>query len=133
MITLASLRAPREESPKKYSESLLSDANSNSSTAMQVMTTGATSIEEQLAQMNEAIAKLTRTVEEKDLQNAALKLGAHHEEGDGSGIEKGADEEDEPPVEKPEEKQELDQPAALLGALSIQQLQEMIANTIKAQ
>ena len=59
VITLASLRAPREESPKKYSESLLSDADSNSSTAMQVMTTGATSIEEQLAQMNEAIAKLT--------------------------------------------------------------------------
>ncbi|KAM1751176.1 hypothetical protein FF1_009271 [Malus domestica] len=27
VITLASLRAPREESPRKYSESLLSDAN----------------------------------------------------------------------------------------------------------
>ncbi|KAM2238369.1 hypothetical protein ACFXTH_013457 [Malus domestica] len=39
---------------------------------MQVMTTRATSIEEQLAQMNEAIAKLTRTVEEKDLQITAL-------------------------------------------------------------
>ncbi|KAM2645654.1 hypothetical protein EV1_019178 [Malus domestica] len=46
MITLASLRAPREESPKKYSEPLLSDANSSNSIAMQVMTTGATSIEE---------------------------------------------------------------------------------------
>lgn len=36
------------------------------------MTTEATSIKEQLAQMNEAITKLTRTVEEKDLQIAAL-------------------------------------------------------------
>lgn len=34
---------------------------------MQVMTTGATSIKEQLAQMNEAIVKLTKTVEEKDM------------------------------------------------------------------
>ncbi|KAM3016412.1 hypothetical protein FF2_000438 [Malus domestica] len=62
VITLASLRAPREESQRKYFESLLSDADSSSSIAMQVMVTGATLIEEQLAQMNEAIAKLTRTV-----------------------------------------------------------------------
>ncbi|KAB2609063.1 hypothetical protein D8674_012231 [Pyrus ussuriensis x Pyrus communis] len=40
--------------------------------AAQVMTIGVTSVEEQLAQMSEAIAKLTRTVEEKDLQIAAL-------------------------------------------------------------
>ena len=101
----------------------------------QVLTVGAISVEEKLAQMKETIARLTETAEEKDLQITALtnRLGARYEEGDGSGIEKGADEEEEPPVEKPEEKQELDQPAALLGALSIQQLQEMIANTIKAQ
>ena len=81
VITLASLRAPREESPMKYYESLFSDTDSSGSTAMQVMTTGATSIEEQLAQMNEAIAKLTRTVEEKDLQIAALanQLEAQHD------------------------------------------------------
>ncbi|KAM1626345.1 hypothetical protein TB2_014415 [Malus domestica] len=72
VITLALPRVPREESPRKYSESLLSDANSSDSTAMQVMTTGATSIYEQLAQMNEAIARLTRIVEEKDLQITAL-------------------------------------------------------------
>ncbi|KAM1862151.1 hypothetical protein ACFX14_002652 [Malus domestica] len=67
VITLASLKAPSEESSKKYSESLLSDADSSSSTTIQVMTTGATSVDEQLAQMNEAIAKQTWTVEEKDL------------------------------------------------------------------
>ncbi|KAM2363430.1 hypothetical protein ACFX1X_002492 [Malus domestica] len=38
----------------------------------QVMTIAITSIEEQLAQMSEAIAKLTRIAEEKDLQIAAL-------------------------------------------------------------
>ncbi|KAM1263698.1 hypothetical protein ACFX2G_029293 [Malus domestica] len=72
LITLASLRAPKGESPRKYSESMLSDVDSSDSSAMQVMTIGATSIDEQLAQMNEAIARLTRTMEEKDLQIAAL-------------------------------------------------------------
>ncbi|KAM1380388.1 hypothetical protein ACFX2I_022119 [Malus domestica] len=49
VITLASLRAPRDENPRKYLEPLLSDADSRSSITMQVMTTGATSIDEQLA------------------------------------------------------------------------------------
>ncbi|KAM1428170.1 hypothetical protein ACFX1S_020392 [Malus domestica] len=38
VITLASLSAPREENPRRYSESLLSDADSSSSSAMQIMT-----------------------------------------------------------------------------------------------
>ncbi|KAM2957357.1 hypothetical protein FF2_024360 [Malus domestica] len=49
LITLASPRAPRGESPRKYSESMLSDTDSSSSSAMQVMTIRATSIDEQLA------------------------------------------------------------------------------------
>ncbi|KAM2197681.1 hypothetical protein ACFX1Q_001051 [Malus domestica] len=72
VIAMASLRSLREESSKKYFDSMLFDANSSSSIAMQVMTTKATSIEDQMAQMNEAIVKLTRTVEEEDLQIAAL-------------------------------------------------------------
>ncbi|KAM2595763.1 hypothetical protein TB2_040273 [Malus domestica] len=40
--------------------------------AAQVMTIDATFIEEQLAQMNEAITKLTKTVEDKDMLIAAL-------------------------------------------------------------
>ncbi|KAM2903238.1 hypothetical protein COP2_003071 [Malus domestica] len=55
VITLALLKAPREESSISYP------------IAIQVMTTGATLIEEQLAQMNETIARLTSTGEEKDL------------------------------------------------------------------
>ncbi|KAB2630499.1 hypothetical protein D8674_008018 [Pyrus ussuriensis x Pyrus communis] len=138
VITLASLRASRGESPRKYSESLLSDADSSGSTTMQVMTTGATSIEEQLAQMNEAIAKLTRTVEEKDLQIAALvnQLDALPDvkvDPIVGLLKKEGDEEDEPPVEKVEEKPKLDQATTSMGSLSIQQLQEMIASTIKTQ
>ncbi|KAM1718124.1 hypothetical protein ACFX11_025877 [Malus domestica] len=34
VITLASLRAPREESPRKYSGSMLSNAHSSGSSAM---------------------------------------------------------------------------------------------------
>ncbi|KAK9921351.1 hypothetical protein M0R45_007148 [Rubus argutus] len=40
---------------------------------MQVLMTGATSIEEQLAHMMAAMEKLTKTVEEKDMQIAELK------------------------------------------------------------
>ncbi|KAM1523236.1 hypothetical protein ACFX10_013282 [Malus domestica] len=48
VITLSLLKAPVEESPRRYFESLTSDADSSSScpVAMQVMTTGTTSIEE---------------------------------------------------------------------------------------
>ncbi|KAI5328298.1 hypothetical protein L3X38_027695 [Prunus dulcis] len=40
--------------------------------AMQVMVTGAMSIEEQLAHISEAVTKLTKMVEEKDTQIASL-------------------------------------------------------------
>ncbi|KAM1242887.1 hypothetical protein ACFX2G_035195 [Malus domestica] len=82
VITLASLRAPRGESPRKHFESMLSDADSSGSSAMQVMTIGATLIDEQLAQMNEPIARLTRTVEEKDLQIATLVNRLEAQDGD---------------------------------------------------
>ncbi|KAM1019339.1 hypothetical protein ACFX13_041426 [Malus domestica] len=127
LITLASPRAPRGESPRKYSESMLFDADSSGSSAMQVMTIEATSIDEQLAQMNEVIARLTRTVEEKDLQIAALVSRLEPQDGENPNPE------DEPTVERIDAKPEPDQAAALIGSLSIQQLQEMITNTIKAQ
>ncbi|KAM1754817.1 hypothetical protein ACFX12_007226 [Malus domestica] len=127
LITLASPKAPRGESPRKYSESMLSDADSSDSSAMQVMTIGATSIDEQLAQMNEAIARLTRTVEEKDLQIAALVSRLEPQDGDNPYPK------EEPPVENIDMKPEPEQAAAFMGSISIQQLQEMITNTIKAQ
>ncbi|KAH7848898.1 hypothetical protein Vadar_009870 [Vaccinium darrowii] len=47
-------------------------SNSPYSMSMQVMTTGAATIEEQLATMARTIEKLTKTVEDKDLQIASL-------------------------------------------------------------
>ncbi|KAM1758138.1 hypothetical protein ACFX11_007301 [Malus domestica] len=127
LITLASLRAPRGERPREYSESMLSDDDSSGSSAMQVMTAGATSIDEQLAQMNEAIARLTRTVEEKDLQIAALvnRLEAHDSEKpdpEDDPLKGGAGGDEEPSVKKIDGKPKPDQAAALMGSLSIQQL-----------
>ncbi|KAM1579559.1 hypothetical protein ACFX1Z_040989 [Malus domestica] len=72
------------------------------------MTIGVTSIEEQLAQMNEAIAKLTRTVEEKDLQIVALVNRLEAQDGEKP------DPEDEPTVERIDVKPEPDQAAALM-------------------
>ncbi|KAM1087907.1 hypothetical protein ACFX2B_013245 [Malus domestica] len=104
----------------------------------QVMTIDFTSIEEQLAQMNEAIARLTQIVEEKDLQIAALVSRLKPQDGENPNPEDDplkteAGEEDKPPVEIIDVKPEPDQEAALMGSFSIQQLQEMITNTIKAQ
>ncbi|KAM1676543.1 hypothetical protein ACFX2K_042349 [Malus domestica] len=88
--------------------------------------------------MNEAIARLTRIVEEKDLQIAALVSRLEPQDDENPDLEndplkKRDDEEEEPQVEKNDVKPEPDQAAALMGSLSIQQLQEMITNTIKAQ
>ncbi|KAH7840531.1 hypothetical protein Vadar_018136 [Vaccinium darrowii] len=57
-------------SPKRLE--LSGRSNSSYSMGMQVMTTGAATVEEQLATMARAIEKLTKTVEEKDLQIASL-------------------------------------------------------------
>ncbi|KAM0971522.1 hypothetical protein ACFX13_019712 [Malus domestica] len=88
--------------------------------------------------MNEAIARLTRTVEEKDLQIAELVSRLGPQDGENPDpeddlLKRGAGEEDEPQVEKIDVKPEPDQATALIGSLSIQQLQEVIINTIKAQ
>ncbi|KAM1624158.1 hypothetical protein ACFX2K_022375 [Malus domestica] len=104
----------------------------------QVMTIGVTSIEEQLAQMNEAIARLTRIVEEKDLQIVTLVNRLEAQDGEkpdpeDDPLKRRDDEEDELTVERIDVKPEPDQAAVLMGSLSIQQLQEMITNTIKAQ
>ncbi|KAM0997666.1 hypothetical protein ACFX2C_007523 [Malus domestica] len=103
----------------------------------QVRAIGVTSIEEQLGQMNEAITRLTRTMKEKDLQIVALvnQLEAHDDEKLDPKVnllKRGASEEEEPPVEKVNVKPEPDLAAALMWSISIQQMQEMITNTIKA-
>ncbi|CAL8168341.1 unnamed protein product [Prunus armeniaca] len=58
--------------------------------AMQVMVTGAMSIEEQLAYMSEVVTKLTKMVEEKDAQIASLinKWEAHQDKEPGQDANK---------------------------------------------
>ncbi|KAM2477778.1 hypothetical protein ACFX1W_044272 [Malus domestica] len=77
------------------------------------MTIGVTSIEEQLAQINEAIARLTRIMEEKDLQIVALTSRLEPQDGgnpdpEDDPLKRRAGEEEEPPVDKINVKPELD-------------------------
>ncbi|KAM1654636.1 hypothetical protein FF1_006873 [Malus domestica] len=72
--------------------------------------------------MNEAIARLTRNVEEKYLQIVALvnRLEAQDRENPDpkvNPLKKGTGEEDEPLMEKVDAKPEPDQAAALMGSL----------------
>ncbi|CAL9004675.1 unnamed protein product [Prunus brigantina] len=131
--------SPPDDQQKKIASASIGESYSM---AMQVMMTGAMSIEEQLAHMSEAVTKLTKMVEEKDAQIASLinKWEAHqdkepdqdankkvpHHEAESS--EKGLGHEKES-GEKSHEK--ID--AASVGSLSVQQLQDMIANTIRVQ
>ncbi|KAM1264682.1 hypothetical protein ACFX15_033989 [Malus domestica] len=113
VINLTSLGAPKHDAEAHKMTSQSSQRRSSSASWMskgksrllvaQVMTIGVTSIEEQLAQINEAIARLTQIVEGKDLQIAALVSRLEPQDGENPNPE------DEPT------------------------LQEMITNTIKAQ
>ncbi|VVA41101.1 PREDICTED: retrotransposon, partial [Prunus dulcis] len=132
--------SPPDDQQKKLTSASVGESYSM---AMQVMVTGAMSIEEQLAHMSEAVTKLTKMVEEKDAQIASLinnkweghqdkepvqdahKKGPHHE---AESSEKRLGHETES-GEKPHGKGD----AASVGSLSVQQLQDMIANTIRVQ
>ncbi|KAM1724847.1 hypothetical protein ACFX11_023252 [Malus domestica] len=77
--------------------------------------------------MNEAIARLTQTVEEKDLQIVALVNQLEAQDGENPSpnvdpLKKRAGEEEEPPVEKVDAKPEPDQASVFMGSFSIQQL-----------
>ncbi|KAI5314274.1 hypothetical protein L3X38_043450 [Prunus dulcis] len=61
--------SPPDDQQKKIASASVGESYSM---AMQVMVTGAMSIEEQLAHMSEAVMKLTKIVEEKDVQIASL-------------------------------------------------------------
>lgn len=101
--------------------------------AMQFMATGTNSIEEQLAQMNEAITMLTRTVEEKKMQIVTLlsKLESHNDKEVNPDPKKN----DNPLNEESVEEEPIHENKAdtSMGSLSIKQLQDMITNKIKAQ
>ncbi|KAK3018206.1 hypothetical protein RJ639_002899 [Escallonia herrerae] len=107
-----------------------------------VMMTSAISLEEQLAAMSRAIEKLTKTVEEKDLQIANLmnKLESKKSEESKSGDMDDADE----ALKQVDTNEHLDtstfggyknkeSKSISAASLSVQQLQDMIASTIRAQ
>ncbi|VVA35853.1 PREDICTED: retrotransposon, partial [Prunus dulcis] len=131
--------SPPDDQQKKLTSASVGESYSM---AMQVMVTGAMSIEEQLAHMSEAVTKLTKMVEEKDVQIASLinkwethqdkepsqdvhKKESHHE---AESSEKGLGHETES-----DDKSHGKGNTASVGSLSIQQLQDMITNTIRAQ
>ncbi|KAK2986002.1 hypothetical protein RJ640_026392 [Escallonia rubra] len=105
---------------------------------MQVMMTGSMSIEEQLATMSRAFEKLTKTVEEKDFQIATLmnklELQANEEsnrdEVNETSKKGGANGRHDESTFDGIEKEDRSNSVA---SLSVQQLQDMITSTIRAQ
>lgn len=104
------------------------------------MTTSVTSIKKQLAQMNNVIEKLTRIVEEKDVQIITLmsRLESQHDREVNPNPRKNHHDEefgDEEAlhIDKAEGKQKQKSEATSISSLSIQQLQDLITNTIRAQ
>ena len=105
------------------------------------MTTDTISVEEQLAKMARAIAKLTKTVEEKDMQIAYFinkvktqvqnmgksSQGLNHLSNVASSLDNA------PHASKTMQVGRQTTESALVASLSIHQLQDMITNTIRAQ
>ncbi|KAL0355886.1 UNVERIFIED_CONTAM: hypothetical protein Sradi_4035500 [Sesamum radiatum] len=109
-------------------------------TTLPAMVTGATTMEEQVSQMAQAIADLQKIVEDKDLQIAQLmnKLeptnpgeSSHNHSSASKHAEKEKQTDEEPPMQESVKKSSHS--ATSIVALSIQQLQEMVGNTIKTQ
>ena len=108
---------------------------------MPVMATGTTSVEEQLVEMVRAIAKLTKMVDEKDMQITSLinkveaqvqntgesSHGLNHSSNVASPLD------DAPHMYRTMLGERQTMESASMASLSIQQLQDMITNTIRAQ
>lgn len=108
---------------------------------MPVIATGTTYVEEQLAKMARAIAKLTKMVEEKDMQITSLinKVEAQvqntsessHRLNHLSNVASPLD--DAPHTYRTMQGERETTEFASMASLSVQQLQDMITNTIRAQ
>ncbi|KAL6211602.1 hypothetical protein ACLB2K_016825 [Fragaria x ananassa] len=95
--------------------------HSSKSIPMQVLVTGASTIEEQIANLMGAVEKLTRTVEEKDMQIAELYSMLENQE------------EEKREKEGENSKNDGKDDDGSLGSISFQQLQDIITNSIRAQ
>ena len=108
---------------------------------MSIMETDTTSIEEQLAEMARVIAKLTKTIEENDMQIAShinkveaqvqntgeLNQGLNHLPNVAFPLD------DAPHTYRTIQVERQTAESASVASLSVQQLQDMITNTIRAQ
>ena len=107
---------------------------------MSIMATDTTSLEEQLTEMARVITKLTKMVEEKDMQIAFLinkvkaqvqntsesSQGLNHLSNVASLLDKA------PHTYRTMQVERQTVESALVASLSVQQLQDMITNTIRA-
>ena len=108
---------------------------------MAVMTTDTTSVEEQLAEMARAIAKLTKTVEEKDMQIVSLINKVEVQVQNTGESSQGLNHlpnvafplNDAPHTYRTMQIERQMTKSASMASLSIQQLQDMITNTIRVQ
>ena len=103
---------------------------------MAVMMMKTATIDEKIAEMGHAIAKLTKTVEGKDLQIATLmnKLKAQNrgESSNGHSHTHQHTSQDAH-TSSPKKAGGLQGSSTSISSLSVQQLQDMITNTIRAQ
>ncbi|KAL6313583.1 hypothetical protein AAG906_006951 [Vitis piasezkii] len=127
----------KEENYSNHSDSF----TSSFLMTMPVMATGTTSVEEQLVEMARAIAKLTKMVEEKDMQIASLinkveaqvqntgesSHGLNHPLNVASPLD------DAPHTYRTMQGERQMMEFVSMASLSVQQLQDMITNTIRAQ
>ena len=142
MLTLDSHSGLPTGMPKEENYSNRSDSFTSSfSMTMPVMTTDTTSVEEQLAEMARVIAKLTKTVEEKDMQITFLinkveaqvqnmgesSQGLNHLPNVASPLD------DAPHTYRTMQVERQTTESASVASLFVQQLQDMITNTIRAQ
>ena len=105
------------------------------------MTTGTTTVEEQLADMARAIAKLTKTVKEKDMQIVSLinKVEAQVQNTGKSSqglnhlLNVASPLDDVPHTYRIMQVKRQMTESVLVASLSVQQIQDMITNTIRAQ
>uniref|UniRef100_A0A2N9ILM6 Uncharacterized protein n=1 Tax=Fagus sylvatica TaxID=28930 RepID=A0A2N9ILM6_FAGSY len=116
-------------SPRKATTSAFSE-DSSRTIAMPAMMTETAVVDERIVAMERAISKLTKTVEEKDLQIATLmnKLEVHnHGESSNGPVHQRTPQDGHKRVEDQHTN------STSIASLSVQQLHDMITNTIRAQ
>ncbi|XP_012838511.1 PREDICTED: uncharacterized protein LOC105959033 [Erythranthe guttata] len=116
------------------------DSKSQAFTTLPVMVVDATSVDEQLAHLAQAVANLQKIVEDKDMKIAQLmdkleqsEVGEFSPKHESYPLRDEKAKQVEEAHPKPDFVQGATHSSMSVATLSVQQLQEMIANTIKAQ